>query len=182
MRIVKSAPIKGSPGIGGQFDITFKLNTRDYNALKRSIINMKTLVPQQTMMGLSELAKKIVKNAKMFAPRFTGALRDSITARKMMNSIIVSADVPYSAMQEYGFKPHYVSTSKHPELLAWMMFKGLPFSLYSQYLLVKKFPRGIGYFMEPAVLKTMGLFDSTLDRHVTAAIKKSFAGMRNATG
>lgn len=183
MRKVKSVPTKGSPGIGGNFNITFKLNTRDYNALVRSIINMEKLVPKQIMVGLSEIAKKIVKNARMFAPIYTGALRDSITARKRLNSVVVSANVPYSAMQEFGFIPHYVSTIKHPEVLAWMLAKGLaPSNIQTGYLLVKKFPRATGYFMEPAVLKAMGMFDPILDRHVTSALKRSFAGMRNATG
>ena len=52
--------------------------------------------------------KATQKSAKLRAPRFTGALANSIRFMKFRNQWKIIVASPYGVFQEFGFRPHYV--------------------------------------------------------------------------
>ena len=69
------------------------------------------------------------KGAKLRAPKFTGALTQSIRYFKIKNQWRIVVESPYGAFQEFGFRPHYVqlgrSTRAGLVVADWAAAKGI---------------------------------------------------------
>jgi len=75
---------------------------------------------------MGKYASLVQKSAKLRAPRFTGALANSITIKPVSKTEIhITTNVPYAQYQETGFKPHWVGKVGHEDVAEWMKKKGL---------------------------------------------------------
>jgi len=125
-----------------------RLRSKNYLILQKNYKKLAidfTNYPPQLM---KRIASFLQKSAKLRAPRASGYLAESITARMIgKNKFIVRAGAYYSGLQEYGYTPHLVSLSNYPQLQAWAMMKGYPIRNYFK---VKKYTP----FMGPAAEET----------------------------
>jgi len=75
--------------------------------VEASLLTISTQLPVRTMEGLVEMSQNIVNHAKAIAPVKTGEYQSLIDWRmEGDNSVVVFAGADYSAVVEYGSKPH----------------------------------------------------------------------------
>lgn len=57
---------------------SFKLNDASYSRVQTKLVNIGNLVPSNARKTMRRAAERIVKNAQLYVPEETGALKDSI--------------------------------------------------------------------------------------------------------
>jgi hypothetical protein len=87
--------------------MSLRFEVENFDEVENFILTVREQLPVRTMEGLVEMAQNIVNNAKAIAPVKTGEYQSLIDWRmEGDNSVVVFAGADYSAVVEYGSKPH----------------------------------------------------------------------------
>ena len=151
--------------------------------LNKVITGLNRLPKSVTIRGEEEserLMKKIRKSAKLRAPKWSGALAESITLSKTSSGNkkqwILSVGSPYGIFWEVGFKAHKVnpnrSTRSGFRVVDWMADKGI--AINGQPLLVGVGRKNPTPFIKPAFEKNILGFGDKLNRSIHKGIKEAF--------
>lgn len=119
-----------------------------------------------------QFMKNTRKSAKLRAPRWTGALANSIKyAKKGKAQWTIVVDSPYGYFQEYGFRPHYVQLFRPTRsgfvVADWAASKGVPTWMGSIFVAKHK------PFITPALQVNIAKLPSMLSQGVRRAITKA---------
>ena len=86
----------------------FKVEVKGMRRVTKMLKGLPPAMNKEIMKKSDEFMRFVQKSAKLRAPRWTGALAESIKVKKKANEIILTVDSPYGLYQERGFKPHWV--------------------------------------------------------------------------
>jgi hypothetical protein len=87
--------------------MSIEIEIENFDEVESSILTIHDQLPVRTMEGLVEMSKNIVEQARAIAPVKSGEYQSLIDWRmEDWNSVIVFAGADYSAVVEYGSKPH----------------------------------------------------------------------------
>ena len=150
--------------------ISVTVNNTDLMKLKRLSENLQKNVERALKKDTRLYSKMIQKSAKLRAPRFTGQLSESITAKPTKNGAVVEVGSAYGYFQEYGFTPRFLQAGMPVlggyRILDWMQAKGIRGAGIK--------PSGKAHpFIAPAVEITTAKIPSLLSKSIAQAIKKS---------
>lgn len=134
-----------------------------------------TNLPKQMNIEIGKQGESFMRStqkaAKLRAPKFTGALSQSIRYIKLKNQWRIVVESPYGAFQEFGFRPHYVQLNRPTRagmvVADWAAAKGLrdwkgsifvskhkPFIMPSLELNIAKLPMMLSHGTKKAITKS----------------------------
>jgi len=105
--------------------LTIRVSVFGEKELSKKLSNLITDLGPQTQKAIKNRAKAIQRDAKKEVKVWRGMLRDRIIVKNTKRGVLITAKMPYAGAQEFGFRPHKVSTRGHPKLRKWMAEKGL---------------------------------------------------------
>ena len=141
--------------------MVIKVKVTGINAVTRKINGLGRRLNKEVSDEGGKFMKSVQKSAKLRAPRDTRGLRNSIKLKKLKNVWLLDVQSPHGALQELGFKPHWIHTD---------MMKGT------------KKPRNEGFvwvskstpFVRPALEHNL----SKLSQSLASATKRAIGGNR----
>ena len=125
-------------------------------------------IPHEQSRVIRKAAGEIQRRAKLRATRFTGKLAKGIIVKPVgKNTVRITSTAPYGGLQEYGYRPHIVST-RHPKLYAWVIQKGIVDrnGNIPRKIMVRRFKP----HMRPALYSVLG----TINRDIQIGIEKAW--------
>jgi len=88
--------------------MNIQIRVRGAKKVGRFLFRLPQQLKLQTGKKAEEFMKAVQKSAKLRAPRWTGALAQSIKYFRKDSQFKIIVDSPYGLFQEFGFAPHFV--------------------------------------------------------------------------
>ncbi len=85
-----------------------QIQVKGINQVHKLMTELPKEIDVQMRKQTETFVRNTQKSAKLRAPRWTGALAQSIHYTKGKNQWRIIVDSPYGYFQEFGFRPHYV--------------------------------------------------------------------------
>jgi len=148
-----------------------QIRVRGAEKVRKFMFKFPSQLKFQTEKKAEQFMKSTQKSAKLRAPRWTGALAQSIRYLKKASEWRIIVDSPYGYFQEFGFTPHFVGldtpTGSGFVVADWAASKGIT-GWHGSLFVTKHKP-----FIMPALEKNIAKLPMLLQQGADTAVINS---------